>query len=52
LKYKEFLNDIKYDRQSIIICLENLGWLEKEPLKNYHINWIGSIYKEKVLDKK
>jgi hypothetical protein len=26
--------------------------LEKEPLKNYHINWIGSIYKEKVLDKK
>jgi N-acetyl-anhydromuramyl-L-alanine amidase AmpD len=51
-KYSKFLNDIKYDRQSIIICLENLGWLEKEPLKNYHINWIGSIYKEKVLDKK
>jgi N-acetyl-anhydromuramyl-L-alanine amidase AmpD len=51
-KYSKFLNNIKYDRQSIIICLENLGWLEKEPLKNYHINWIGSIYKEKVLDKK
>lgn len=51
-KYSKFLNDIKYDKQSIIICLENLGWLEKEPLKNYHINWIGSIYKEKVLDKK
>lgn len=51
-KYSKFLNDPKYDKQSIIICLENLGWLEKEPLKNYHINWIGSIYKEKVLDKK
>jgi N-acetyl-anhydromuramyl-L-alanine amidase AmpD len=51
-KYSKFLNNSKHDKQSIIICLENLGWLEKEPLKNYHINWIGSIYKEKVLDKK
>ena len=46
------MNNSKHDKQSIIISLENLGWLEKEPLKNYHINWIGSIYKEKVLDKK
>ena len=51
-KYSKFLNNSKHDKQSIIISLENLGWLEKEPLKNYHINWIGSIYKEKVLDKK
>lgn len=51
-KYSKFINDIKHDKQSIIICLENLGWLEKEPLKNYHINWIGSIYKEKVISKK
>ena len=40
------------NQQSIIISLENLGWLEKEPLKNYHINWIGDIYKEKVFEKK
>ena len=51
-KYSKFLNNSKHNKQSIIISLENLGWLEKEPLKNYHINWIGSIYKEKVLDKK
>ena len=51
-KYSKFLNNSKHDKQSIIISLENLGWLEKEPLKNYHINWIGSIYKEKVLYKK
>jgi hypothetical protein len=35
-----------------VICLENLGWLEKEPLKQHHINWIGNIYKEKVVDRK
>jgi N-acetyl-anhydromuramyl-L-alanine amidase AmpD len=29
-----------------------LGWLEKEPLKNHYINWIGNIYKEKIVDKK
>jgi N-acetyl-anhydromuramyl-L-alanine amidase AmpD len=26
--------------------------LEKEPLKLHHINWIGNIYKEKVVDRK
>ena len=44
-------NDI-INYKSIIICLENLGWLEKVSLKNYHTNWIGNIYKEKVLDRK
>jgi N-acetyl-anhydromuramyl-L-alanine amidase AmpD len=47
LTYK---NDI--NKQSIFICLENLGWLQKEPLKEGHINWIGNIYKEKVLQRK
>ena len=50
-KYSKFLNNSKHDKQSIIISLENLGWLEKEPLKNYHINWIGDIYKQKVFNK-
>lgn len=44
-------NNKTIDKNSIIICLENLGWLKKEPLKNYHINWIGNIYKGKVYDK-
>jgi N-acetyl-anhydromuramyl-L-alanine amidase AmpD len=26
--------------------------MEKEPLKNSHINWIGNIYKEKIYEKK
>ena len=51
-KYSEYIGLKSFDKESIIISLENLGWLEKEPLKNHHINWIGSIYKEKVLDKK
>jgi N-acetyl-anhydromuramyl-L-alanine amidase AmpD len=48
---KFFYND-GLNKKSIIICLENLGWLEKQPLKNYYINWIGNIYKQKVVDRK
>jgi N-acetyl-anhydromuramyl-L-alanine amidase AmpD len=42
----------KINKNSIVICLENLGWLEKKPLTNYYINWKGSIYNEKVYEKK
>ena len=48
---KYFIED-SMNNKSIIVCLENLGWLEKQPLKNYYINWIGNIYKEKVVDRK
>ena len=47
-----FTNNDRINNSAIIICLENLGWLEKEPLKQHHINWIGNIYKEKVVDRK
>lgn len=40
------------NRNSIIISLENLGWLEKEPLNNQYVNWIGDIYKGNVFEKK
>ena len=51
-QYTNFFNDPTYDKSSIIVSLENLGWIEKEPLKNHYINWIGNIYKEKIVDKK
>jgi N-acetyl-anhydromuramyl-L-alanine amidase AmpD len=51
-KNGKFLNSDRINNKCIVICLENLGWLEKQPLKNYHINWIGSIYREKVFDRK
>ena len=47
-----FTNNDRINSKSIVVCLENLGWLEKEPLKHHHINWIGNIYKEKVFDRK
>ena len=47
-----FTNNDRINEKAIVISLENLGWLEKEPLKLHHINWIGNIYKEKVIDRK
>jgi N-acetyl-anhydromuramyl-L-alanine amidase AmpD len=47
-----FTNSDRINEKAIVISLENLGWLEKEPLKLHHINWIGNIYKEKVVDRK
>ena len=51
-EYTNFFYDKNINRGSIIICLENLGWLQKEPLKDYYINWIGDIYKGVVYEKK
>ena len=42
----------RVNQNSIVICLENLGWLEKKPLTNHYINWKGSIYSEQVYEKK
>jgi N-acetyl-anhydromuramyl-L-alanine amidase AmpD len=45
-------SDINLNNNSIVISLENLGWLEKQPLKNAHINWLGDIYSGKVVERK
>jgi N-acetyl-anhydromuramyl-L-alanine amidase AmpD len=50
--YSDFFTSEKLNQNSVIVCLENLGWLEKKPLTNHYINWIGSIYKEQVFEKK
>jgi N-acetyl-anhydromuramyl-L-alanine amidase AmpD len=50
--YCNFFYDKNINKKSIIISLENLGWLEKEPLKNNYINWIGNIYNGKVFERK
>ena len=50
--YSKFLETASLNKQTIIISLENLGWLQKEPLKNYYVNWIGDIYNGKVYEKK
>jgi len=48
----EYFKNPNINRNSIIISLENLGWLQKEPLTDHYINWIGDIYKGKVFERK
>lgn len=50
--YCEFLEFPTYNKQNIIISLENLGWLKKNPLNKGYINWIGNIYNGDVFEKK
>jgi N-acetyl-anhydromuramyl-L-alanine amidase AmpD len=51
-EYSEIFPKETVNKNSIVICLENLGWLQKEPLKDYYVNWIGDIYKGKAFEKK
>lgn len=52
--YSKTLNDINVDENIITITLENVGWLNKDLLKDRHIDWVGNIYKRraKVIDKR
>ena len=50
--YSKYLESASYNKQTIIISLENLGWLKKNPLSNGYINWIGNIYKDEVYERK
>jgi N-acetyl-anhydromuramyl-L-alanine amidase AmpD len=52
LTYSNFFSNDDVNKNSISICLENLGWLDKKPFSNDYINWNGSIYKGQVYEKK
>ena len=43
--YSNYFTEPNVNRNSIIISFENLGWLEKVPLKDYYTNWTGSWLK-------
>ena len=51
-EHSGIFNDQLINKNSIIICLENLGWLQKEPLKKSYINWIGDIYNQEPYERK
>lgn len=51
-EHTNFHDSERINRNSITIVLENLGWLERKPLTQLYINWIGSIYKGEVFEKK
>ena len=51
-EHSNFFRESNINRNSVIIVLENLGWLQKEPLKDYYVNWNGDIYNGIVFEKK
>jgi len=50
--YSNFFDNHDVNKNSIIISLENLGWLEKKQLSSHYINWIGDIYKGVPFERK
>jgi N-acetyl-anhydromuramyl-L-alanine amidase AmpD len=50
--YSNYFTEPNMNRNSIIIAFENLGWLEKVPLKDHYTNWIGNIYKGDPYERK
>jgi len=50
--YSKFLETESFNTDVIIICLENLGWLRKNPLSGAYVNWIGNIYNEGIYERK
>ena len=50
--YGEYLETTYHNKNSIIIVLENLGWLRKNPLKNNYINWIGNEFNGEIYERK
>ena len=52
LEYSDYFYDTNMNKDSVVISFENLGWIQKEPLTDYYVNWIGDIYKGEVYEKK
>jgi len=50
--YSKYLDMGPSDKNVITICLENLGWLRKNPLYGGYVNWIGNIYNEGIYERK
>jgi len=50
--YSNYLDSEHQNKSSIIISLENFGWLKKNPLNTSYVNWIGDIYKEGIYERK
>jgi len=50
--YSKFMETESFNKDVITICLENLGWLRKNPLSGAYVNWIGNIYNEGIYERK
>jgi len=50
--YASYMDVVSHNKNSIIITLENLGWLRKNPLKSNYINWIGNEHMDNIYERK
>jgi N-acetyl-anhydromuramyl-L-alanine amidase AmpD len=50
--YSLFFPIRSFNKKTIIISLENLGWLKKIPLETQYINWIGDKVKDNIYKRK
>ena len=52
--HSNILGSKEIDKKSVVILLENDGWLLKDTEKNLFISWVGDIYKgpDKVVEKR
>lgn len=50
--FSGYMGNLEIDKNSIVVALENNGWLKKNALNNTYTNWIGDIYKKEVFEKK
>lgn len=50
----KYFNNLEMDKKSVVILLENDGWLIKDDKTNEFFTWIGDIYNEpsKIVEKK
>jgi N-acetyl-anhydromuramyl-L-alanine amidase AmpD len=44
--HSRYFNNLELDRKTIVILLENDGWLLKDSQNSQFITWIGDIYKQ------
>jgi N-acetyl-anhydromuramyl-L-alanine amidase AmpD len=51
-KVTNFFDNDVLNKRSIVICLENLGWLEKDILSPTHSNWLKQKVQGKVRERK
>jgi N-acetyl-anhydromuramyl-L-alanine amidase AmpD len=41
----DYYSEFTHNKNSIVVCLENLGWLQKSSLAPMYTNWIGDVYR-------
>jgi hypothetical protein len=51
-QFSNYMEKDDINEKSIIIVLENYGWLLKNALENTYVNYVGDIYKKEVFEKK